>query len=59
MPIIHISKAIRKMASGDTLEVTASDPAFEADLKAWSNKTKNPIVEFDGDGVLRAVIQRK
>ena len=59
MPIIKIAKTIKKMESGQTLEVTATDPAFEADLRAWSKKTKNPLVEFEADEVLRAVVQRK
>ena len=59
MPIIKISKALKKMTSGQTLEVTATDPAFEADLRAWSKRTKNPLVEYDGSGTLRAVVQKK
>ncbi len=59
IPIIKIAKAIKGLESGQTLEVTATDPAFQADLKAWSRKTKNPIVEFDDSSVLRAIIQRR
>jgi len=58
MPIVKIAKALKKMDKGQTLEVTATDPAFEPDLQAWSKKTKNPIKEFEADSVLRAVIEK-
>ena len=47
------------MDSGQTLEVTATDPAFRADLYAWSKKTKNPIVEYENASPLRAIVQRR
>src|SRR5690606_3228298 len=43
MPIVKIAKALKKMDKGQTLEVTATDPAFEADIHAWSKRTKNPL----------------
>ena len=58
MPIVKIAKTMKAMTKGQTLEVLATDPAFEADLQAWSKKTKNPIVEFGADGPLRAVIEK-
>lgn len=58
MPIVKIAKAIKTMDAGQTLEVTATDPAFQADLNAWSKKTKNPIIEFSTEDVLRALIQK-
>ena len=59
MPIIKISKAIKGMQAGQTLEVTATDPAFKADLYAWAKKTKNEVVEFSDDSTLRAVVQKR
>lgn len=58
MPIVKISKAIKKMDAGDRLEVEASDPAFQADLEAWSRKTGHPLVEFSDGDVKRAVIEK-
>ncbi len=58
IPIIKIARAIKGMESGQTLEITATDPAFEADLYAWSKKTKNPVLEYDGASPLRAVVQK-
>lgn len=59
MPIIKIAKAIKTMDSGETLEVTATDPAFAADVKAWSKKTKNPILELSTEEVLKALIEKR
>ncbi len=59
IPIVKISKAVKKLNTGQTLFVEATDPAFEADVRAWSKKTKNPIVEFNAGDVMTAVIQSK
>lgn len=58
MPIVKISKAIKKMGAGERLEVEASDPAFQADVEAWSKKTGNPLVSFDDGEVKRAIIEK-
>ncbi len=60
IPIVRISKTVKKMDSGQTLEVTATDPAFEADLRAWAKRLKHDLVEFATENaVYRAVIQKK
>ncbi len=62
LPIVKASKAIKKLDSGQTLEVLATDPAFEADIYAWAKRLKHTVVEFaaiDGGGGLRAVIQKR
>lgn len=58
MPIVKISKAMKKLGPGDRLEVTASDPAFLADVRAWAKKTGNPLVEQDDGEVKRAVLEK-
>ena len=60
MPIVMISKAIKKIDSGQTLEVTATDPAFEADIQAWARRLKHTIVDLSAeDGTLKALIEKK
>lgn len=46
MPIVKISKAIKDVASGDKLEITATDPGFKADLEAWCSKTGNKLTNI-------------
>ena len=57
-PLVEISRAVREMASGETLLVEAADRAFGAAVKAWVKKTGHTLVEFvDGD-VQRVVIRK-
>ena len=58
MPIVRISQAVRGMEPGQVLEVEASDPAFESDVKAWARMTGHKILEFtDCEVVQRVRIQ--
>lgn len=56
MPIVNISKIMRTMASGDVLVVEASDPAFKADLQAWTKRFGHEIRAFEEGDCLRATI---
>lgn len=58
MPIVKISQAMKGMSAGETLEVEATDPAFEADLKAWVDQMKHEVVEYNGGPVQRAIIKK-
>ena len=57
MPIVEISKAVRDMESGDLLEVTATDLAFQLDVEAWSRRTGHMIEDFQTDNVQRVWIR--
>ena len=39
MPIVRIAKAVKTMSPGQTLEVEATDPSFQADVEAWTRRT--------------------
>ncbi|MCA9120636.1 MAG: sulfurtransferase TusA family protein [Planctomycetaceae bacterium] len=57
MPIVKISKAVREMVAGQTIEIEATDLAFKLDLEAWANKTGHTIRDFSEGEVLRAVVE--
>ena len=57
MPIVKLSLAVRELASGESLTIEATDPAFEADLRAWSQMTGHTIEDFERGDVQRARIQ--
>jgi tRNA 2-thiouridine synthesizing protein A len=60
MPIIKISQVITQIDGEEILEVMATDPAFEGDVKAWCCKTKNEFVSFEkGANYFTAKIRRK
>lgn len=59
MPIVHISKELKKINSGQTLEVKADDPAFGEDVKAFCRVSGNNLESFiDKDGIFTVVIQK-
>ena len=60
MPIVKTAQVIRTIASGELLEVLATDPGSTADFAAWSRSTGNELVEQTiVDGVYRFVLRRK
>ena len=54
MPIVRVSQTMKGMPAGQTLEVTADDPAFGADVKAWIKKMGYALLEFEEGAVQRA-----
>jgi tRNA 2-thiouridine synthesizing protein A len=60
MPIVKTAQAIKTIASGDLVEVLATDPGSVKDFAAWSRTTGNDLVEQTVDGgVFRFVLRRK
>jgi tRNA 2-thiouridine synthesizing protein A len=60
MPIVKTAQGMKVLASGQTLEVLATDPGSVKDFAAWSKTTGNEIVEQTTDGgVYRFVLRRK
>jgi NADPH-dependent 2,4-dienoyl-CoA reductase/sulfur reductase-like enzyme/peroxiredoxin family protein/rhodanese-related sulfurtransferase/TusA-related sulfurtransferase len=43
-PLMKVKARLDEMAQGQTLQVTASDPGFFEDIKAWSLRTGNRLV---------------
>jgi tRNA 2-thiouridine synthesizing protein A len=60
MPVVKTAQAIKALASGELLEVLATDPGSVKDLAAWSRTTGNDLIEQSVDGsVYRFVVRRK
>lgn len=60
LPIVKSAIAIKPMASGELLEVLASDPGSTKDFVAWAAATGNELVESSVEaGVYRFVLRRK
>jgi len=49
-PLFEVHKAMRDLADGDVLEVTADDPAFKLDIEAWCRRTGNTLLDLDKEG---------
>jgi tRNA 2-thiouridine synthesizing protein A len=60
LPIVHTSKAMKELASGDLLEVLATDPGSVQDFSAWCRSTRNELVEQTHEaGVFRFVVRKR
>jgi TusA-related sulfurtransferase len=59
MPIIKVAKAVKNIALGETMEITATDPVFIPDLEAWCRKTKQTLISHSNTGeIFVAVIEK-
>jgi tRNA 2-thiouridine synthesizing protein A len=52
LPILALAKAARAGRPGDLFDLWATDPAVEADLKAWCESTGHELVSMQRDGDL-------
>ncbi len=60
MPIIRTAQAIKAIASGQLLEVQATDAGSVADFAAWTRTTGNRLVRSSEEaGVYTFIIERK
>ena len=57
-PISRLTRAYRRARNGDIIEVLATDPGFEPDVKAWVERTGNRLLELRREGeTIIAVIE--
>ncbi len=60
MPIVKTAQAVKGLASGDTVEVLATDAGSVKDFAAWSKTTGNEMVEQSAaGGVFRFILRKK
>ena len=58
-PLIQVKANIDELNDGQILKVTASDPGFYEDIKAWCNKTNNELVDLRKEkGMVQAFIKK-
>src|SRR2546430_11812292 len=59
MPVIKTAQAIKTIDPGQVLELLATDPGVEPDMKAWSSRTGNELLAIDRDGEVFHVFLRR
>jgi tRNA 2-thiouridine synthesizing protein A len=59
MPIVKTREALLHMDPGQVLEVTSDDPGSEADMKSWSARTGNELLEMQRNGAVFRFFVRK
>ena len=47
LPIIKTKKSLNDMTAGQVLKVTATDPGSVADMKAFTEQTRNPLLSSE------------
>lgn len=60
LPVINTAREIKTIEIGQVLELLATDPGVEPDMKAWASRTKNTLlgIEHD-DGVYHVFLRRE
>jgi tRNA 2-thiouridine synthesizing protein A len=59
MPILKTRDAMKGMTLGETLEMLSDDPASEADMKSWTARTGQELLEIQKNGTVFRFIVRK
>ena len=60
MPIVKAAQGIKTIASGELMEVIATDAGSVKDFAAWSASTGNTLIESDSaNGRYRFVLRHK
>ena len=59
MPVLKTREAMRQLKPGQVLEMTSDDPASEADMKSWTSRTGNELMEIDRNGATFRFVIRK
>jgi tRNA 2-thiouridine synthesizing protein A len=59
MPVLKTREAVRRLEPGQILEMTSDDPASEADVRSWTTRTGNELMEIDRNGATFRFLIRK
>jgi tRNA 2-thiouridine synthesizing protein A len=59
LPVVKTSQAIKKLEIGQVLELLATDPGVEPDMKAWSGRTGHELLSIARTGEVFHVLIRR
>jgi tRNA 2-thiouridine synthesizing protein A len=59
MPIVKTREALRDLAPGQVLEMLSDDPASDADMQSWAQRSRNELIEVFRDGAVYRFLVRK
>jgi len=59
MPILKTREALKHMAVGEVLEMLSDDPASEADMQSWTQRTGHDLLDTLKDGPVFRFLVRK
>lgn len=49
MPIVELNKTMGRLASGEVLEMLATDPGTRTDIPSWCERTGNELLQSESD----------
>ena len=59
MPVVKVSKGIKEIAVGQTLEAITTDPGSLSDFPSWARTSGNEILKTEQkDGLIKFIIKR-
>lgn len=59
MPIVKTREAIREMTVGQVLEMCSDDPASDADMKVWAERSGHELIGVSREGAVYRFLVRK
>lgn len=60
MPIVETNVAMKKINSGEILEITATDRGTLTDIPSWCERTGNTLVESgENNGVIQFYVKKR
>jgi tRNA 2-thiouridine synthesizing protein A len=59
MPIVKTREALRDLAPGQVLEMLSDDPASDADMQSWAQRSRNELIGVFRDGAIYRFLVRK
>lgn len=59
VPVVKTAQAIKTIAVGQVLELLATDPGVEPDMRAWTGRTGNTLLDIRKDGDVFHVLIRR
>lgn len=58
-PLVTLAKALKEAASGDLLELIATDPGSRSDVPSWAEISGNELLESsEADGEFRYLVRK-
>ena len=59
MPIVKTREAIRELRVGQVLEMFSDDPASDADMKVWAERSGHELIGVSREGAVYRFLVRK
>ena len=59
MPIVKTRDAMKQMAVGEVLAMLSDDPASDADMKSWADRSGHELIGVSREGAIYRFLVRK